>query len=94
MADQPDINHADHYAKSSGGLFDIRNVIAALFAIYGVVLVITGIVSRSPAVLAKAGSNVNLWAGVAMIVVSLSFFAWSLLRPVAVPEREPTDDSR
>jgi hypothetical protein len=68
----------------SSGLFDIRNVIAALLAIYGVILVITGLVHRSAAVLAKAGGNVDLWSGIGLLAVAAVFTAWTLLRPVRV----------
>ena len=32
------------------------------------------------------GVNANLWAGIGLLVVGLGFIAWSLLRPVVVPE--------
>ncbi|NUS44381.1 MAG: hypothetical protein HOQ24_11915 [Mycobacteriaceae bacterium] len=65
-------------------MFDIRNVIGALFGVYGLILVITGIVDRSAQTLAKADGNVNLWAGIAMLAVGVFFIAWALLRPVDV----------
>lgn len=79
-----DGDNAEHYAKTAGGLFDIRNVIAALFGIYGVILTVTGIVHHSAADVAKAGANVNLWAGIGMLVVAAVFVAWAVWRPVRV----------
>lgn len=77
-------------AKRTAGAFDIRNIIGGLVGIYGIVLVITGIVSRSEADLAKAdGFNINLWAGIAMVVVAVAFISWSVLRPVVVPPEAP-----
>lgn len=85
-------------AKRTAGAFDIRNIIGGLIGIYGIVLVITGIVSRSEHDLAKAdGFNINLWAGIAMVAVAVAFISWSVLRPVVVPpealpaESEATD---
>lgn len=89
--DQIEIDDAEHYAKSAGGLFDIRNVIGALFAIYGVILVIAGIIHRSAADLAKAGGNVNLWVGVGMLVVAAVFIGWALLRPIKVPSAHQSE---
>ena len=75
------------------GLFDIRVIIGALIGIYGIVLTLMGLFG-SHAVKSKAdGVNVNLWAGLVMIVVAVVFAAWARLRPVVVPpEHEVADD--
>ncbi|MEV6554105.1 hypothetical protein AB0M22_00190 [Nocardia sp. NPDC051756] len=71
-------------------LFDIRTIVGALLGCYGVVLVITGLVSNTAADQAKTGNiNINLWAGAGMCVVSLLFIAWVVLRPIALPEKSP-----
>jgi hypothetical protein len=77
------------------GAFDMRNFIAALLGIYGVVLVIYGIIGSSDTQLAKADQvNINLWAGIGMVVVSALFITWARLRPVIVPEQvEGHDDA-
>jgi len=73
------------------GAFDIRNFIAALLGIYGVVLLVTGLVGTTDADLAKAqGINVNVWTGIALIIAAGLFAGWARLRPVIVP----TDDDR
>lgn len=63
-------------------VFDIRNVIAALLGIFGLILVGVGIHDASVHNLAKAGGNVNLWTGIAMTLVAVVFVAWALRRPV------------
>lgn len=69
------------------GAFDIRTFIASLIGIYGVVLVIAGIIGSSASQLKKSdGVHVNLYAGIGMVVVSAIFFVWARLRPVVVPE--------
>ncbi|MDI2028689.1 hypothetical protein QFW96_08710 [Saccharopolyspora sp. TS4A08] len=68
----------------SAGAFDIRTVIALLFGIYGVVLVVLGFVQ--PEVEKSAGININLWAGVGMVVFAAVFVAWARLRPITVPD--------
>jgi hypothetical protein len=69
------------------GAFDMRNFIAALLGIYGIVLVIYGIIGSSPAQLKKADNvNINLWAGIGMVVVAAVFLTWARLRPTIVPD--------
>jgi drug/metabolite transporter (DMT)-like permease len=69
------------------GLFDLRLVIAMLFAIFGVVLLVVGLGFTEEADLAKAdGLNINLWSGVGMVVLSALFAGWAALRPVIVPD--------
>jgi hypothetical protein len=76
------------------GAFDIRNVIAALFGFYGIVLIIMGLFADSPGQQAKTGGvNANLWAGIAMAVVAAVFVVWTRLRPVIIEQdQESTDD--
>ena len=77
----------DSAPSAASALFDLRTVIAALFLVYGVVLTVMGFVSNSPEQLAKAGGiDINLWAGLVMIVVGGIFVAWALLRPLQPPE--------
>ncbi len=69
------------------GAFDIRTFIAMLIGLYGLVLVVTGLVSTSAADLEKAGGvNVNLWTGIGLLVVGALFQGWAMLRPLVVPE--------
>jgi hypothetical protein len=71
------------------GAFDIRTFIALLIGVYGVVLVVTGLVGTSEEELARAGGvNVNLWAGLGMLVFAACFTAWARLRPVVVPDHQ------
>jgi len=65
--------------------FDIRRIIGGLFVVYGVVLVIMGIAGSHATKVKAAGINVNLWTGLAMLVVAAIMIAWAVLRPV-VPE--------
>jgi len=72
--------------KKKAGLFDIRFIIAGLIGVYGVILVLLGLFNASDEELARGdGLNINLWAGIGMIVVSIAFGVWARLRPVVVP---------
>ncbi|MGW6333775.1 hypothetical protein [Nocardia rhamnosiphila] len=77
-------------------LFDIRTIVGSLLGLYGIILVITGLVHDTVDEEAKTGGiNVNLWAGLGLVVVAAAFVTWALLRPVAVdrPGRESAEDS-
>lgn len=75
--------------RRTAGAFDIRVVIAALIGLYGIVLVCMGLFNATDAELDRAdGLNVNLWAGIGMIVVAIAFVAWARIRPIVVPPEE------
>jgi hypothetical protein len=69
--------------------FDIRRIIGGLFLLYGVILVVVGIVGSDEVKNKAAGINVNLWTGLAMLVVGGLMIFWALARPV-MPEPEST----
>ena len=72
-------------AARMANLFDIRRLIGGLFLLYGAILLITGIVGSDEVKNKASGINVDLWTGLAMLVVGALMLAWALLRPV-VPE--------
>ena len=69
--------------------FDIRRIIGGVFLVYGVTLTIVGILGSEEIKNKAAGINVNLWTGLAMLVVGALMIFWALARPVA-PEPEST----
>ena len=76
--------------RHAAGAFDVRNVIAGLIGVYGVVLVVLGLVDSGEDALKKAGGfNANLWVGICMIVFAAAFALWTRLRPIVV---ESTSD--
>lgn len=75
--------------KHSAGIFDVRNIIAALTGIYGVVLLIMGLVNFTDTDKQKAdGVNLNLWTGLALLVFAILMALWAYLRPIVVDEVE------
>ena len=84
-------------------LFDIRNIVGALLAIYGVLLTIAGFV---PAILGShdnsaaatdrtdlyVGTDANWWVGLILLAIGVGFFAWALLRPLQ-PEVAAVDEA-
>jgi uncharacterized membrane protein len=74
--------------SAASQLFDLRTIIAVLFAVYGAVLTVLGILFVDPTQLRKAaGIDIKLWAGVAMLVVAVLFVLWQRLRPLVPVER-------
>jgi hypothetical protein len=49
------------------GLFDIRNIIGALMAVYGVILTLAGLLGEHEPE-KTGGVNANLWTGLALLV--------------------------
>ena len=76
---------SDNQSKKTAGALDIRNIIGALLGIYGVVLVLAGLLGD------QAGQesddlNANLWAGLALLLGAAVFITWARLRPIVVPK--------
>jgi hypothetical protein len=69
--------------------FDIRRLIGALFAVYGIILVILGLVGSHNVKTKAAGINVDLWTGLAMLVFAALMIFWALRKPV-MPEPPET----
>jgi hypothetical protein len=81
--------------KTVSRLFDIRNIIGALLAIYGILLTIAGlapglVASHDDAAAAGnkmdlyVGTDANWWVGLALLAVAAVFLAWAALRPLVV----------
>jgi hypothetical protein len=68
--------------------FDIRRLIGAVFLLYGAILTALGIFGSSHVKNKAAGLNIDLWAGLGMLVFAGLMIAWALLRPV---EPEPPE---
>ncbi|MDN4160849.1 hypothetical protein [Nocardioides abyssi] len=71
--------------RHRAGVLDIRNIIGGLLATYGVILTLVGLLGDAETE-KTGGTNANLWAGLAMLVVGLAFIAWAALRPTYVPD--------
>lgn len=76
--------------KHAAGIFDIRNIIGALLAIYGLILLFMGLFADYDED-KTGGVNANLWAGLVLLAVGLGFIAWAKIRPVVVPEHVDQD---
>jgi hypothetical protein len=78
-------------AAQAANLFDLRRIIGGLFTVWGVLLIILG-ATDSPAEANKAaGININLYAGIGMLVVGLFFITWAFTRPLGEQLTEAED---
>lgn len=85
MSEHIDANDNNARAHKAGA-FDIRTFIGGLLGLYGVILLLTGLLGTDEEALAKSdGVNANLWTGLALVVAGAAFVAWARLRPVVVP---------
>jgi hypothetical protein len=91
-----------HAPQTRFRLFDIRNIIGALLAIYGVVLTLAGFFPQllaehsDPAAAGNRadlyiGTDANWWVGLILIAVAALFFAWAVIRPVVPIEPDEAD---
>lgn len=77
--------------RHKAGLLDIRTIIGGLLAVYGVILVLEGLLGDDGG--AKTGDvNANLWSGIVLFVVGVAFLVWVRVRPLMVPEHKDDAD--
>jgi hypothetical protein len=69
--------------------FDIRIVIGGLFVFYGLVVGIAGIVDGEAAKQKAGGIDINVWAGLGMLLLGSFFLVWMRLNPL--PAAPPAD---
>jgi hypothetical protein len=81
-ANQPPTGEDRRRAERLERWFDIRRIIGGLFVLYGVILLVTGIVGTSLVKNKADGINVNLWTGLAMLVFGLLMWLWAVVRPL------------
>ena len=62
-------------AERAANLFDLRRIIGGVFVAWGVLLTILGLTDSEAEANKAAGININLLAGIGMLVVGLIFLA-------------------
>jgi xanthine/uracil/vitamin C permease (AzgA family) len=75
-------------ATRAANLFDLRRIIGGVFLVWGVLLVILGATDSDAEIQKAAGVNINLWAGLGMLVLSALFLVWAFTRPLGEELRE------
>lgn len=85
---------AENQAPHRAGLFDIRFIIGALIGLYGLILVLASLFTSDSQMAKADGLNINLYAGLGMVVVGLGFAAWARWRPIVVPAESESDEAK
>ena len=68
--------------RRAANLFDLRRIIGGLFVVYGITLTVLGLFDSQEEIDKAAGVNINLWAGLGMLVFGLLMITWALTRPL------------
>jgi hypothetical protein len=84
---------AENEAPHRAGLFDIRFIIGSLIGLYGLIILITGLFTSDKQIDKSDGLNINLYAGIGMLVVGIAFAAWAMIRPIVVPADPAGDEA-
>jgi hypothetical protein len=81
-------------AAQAANLFDLRRIIGGLFVVYGLLLAVLGAFDSQEEIDKAAGVNINLWAGLGMLVFGVLMIAWALWRPLSEELEEASEDDR
>jgi hypothetical protein len=68
--------------ERAANLFDLRRIIGGVFVAWGVLLTILGITEGDAEIEKAAGVNINLYAGLGMLIVGIIFLLWAFTRPL------------
>src|SRR3954463_5861235 len=74
--------------ERAANLFDLRRIIGGVFVVWGVLLTILGLTESDAEVAKAADVNINLFAGLGMLVVGGLFLLWAFTRPLGEELRE------
>jgi hypothetical protein len=81
-------------AERAANLFDLRRIIGGVFTAWGILLTILGLVGSDAENNKAAGLNINLIAGVGMLIVGVIFLVWAFTRPLGTELREAEEGER
>jgi hypothetical membrane protein len=74
-------------------LFDVRRVIGGLFVVYGLIVTLLGIFDSKAEIDKAQGVRINLWMGLAMLVLGLLMLLWLKLNPPEAPQPAPEEEN-
>lgn len=61
---------------------DLRLLLGVLFVLYGVIVGLVGVCDPSLGLDKTGGIAINLWSGIAMLVVGILFLVWNFAKPI------------
>jgi hypothetical protein len=68
--------------ERAANLFDLRRIIGGVFVVWGVLLTILGLTGSDAETNKAAGININLYAGIGMLIFGVLFLVWAFTRPL------------
>jgi hypothetical protein len=80
-------------AARAANLFDLRRIIGGVFVAWGVLLTVLGLTESQEEIDKAAGININLYAGLGMLVVGIIFLAWAFARPLGQELAEASEEA-
>jgi hypothetical protein len=89
-----DSQATDSRIAKAANLFDLRRIIGAVFVAYGLLLTILGAFDSQAEIDRAQGVNINLWAGLGMLVLGILFLVWAFMRPLSEELAETAEDDR
>ncbi|MCX5048753.1 MULTISPECIES: hypothetical protein [unclassified Streptomyces] len=82
---QREVTELQEKSATAARIFDLRRIIGGVFVLYGIIVTIAGITDDQAAIDKAQGININLWTGIAMLLLGIFFLAWLKLRPTPPP---------
>lgn len=82
MSEMPEPSSKPRVAQAAN-LFDLRRIIGGLFVVYGTLLAVLGLFDSQKEIDKAAGVNINLWAGIVLLLMATFFLVWALTRPLS-----------
>jgi hypothetical protein len=80
--------------ERAANLFDLRRIIGGVMTVWGVLLIVLGLTDSTEEANKAAGININLYAGIGMLIVGIVFLVWAFTRPLGTALREAEEGER
>ncbi|MGW8374541.1 hypothetical protein [Streptomyces sp. ODS28] len=80
-----EVEELERRSQTAARLFDVRRIIGGLFVVYGVIITVAGIFATEADIKKAENVNINLWTGLAMLVLGLAFLVWLRVSPTIPP---------
>jgi hypothetical protein len=82
------------HVERAANLFDLRRIIGGVMVVWGVLLIILGATDSTEEANKAAGININLYAGIGMLILGIVFLVWAFTRPLGTALREAEEGER
>ena len=78
---EPEPQVSEEEAARAANLLDIRRIIGGVLVLYGLLITAAGLFGSDADKHQAAGVNINLYAGLAILLAGILFVVWALTRP-------------